>query len=135
MNVVITITQDAKFTISAYLCQGRMKVCKWGTDEEVRVFIPADLSYTGKARFDVKKIDKCIAPIVRALNEAGIYTVTSCCGHGKGDGNIHLYDGRELIIRGSPRCEKRSRARINSKHDTVSILTILLNRTDVSILI
>jgi hypothetical protein len=43
-------------------------------------------------------IDKCIAPIVQALNDAEIGTVASCCGHNKGFGNIALKDGRELII-------------------------------------
>ena len=74
-------------------------MCKWGTDEEVRVFIPAELSHTGEDRFDIKKIDKCIAPIVSALVEAGIYTTQSCCGHGKADGSIMLQDGRELVIK------------------------------------
>ena len=27
-------------------------------------------------------VDKCIAPIVQALNSAGIQTLGSCCGHG-----------------------------------------------------
>jgi hypothetical protein len=43
-------------------------------------------------------VDQCIAPLVRALNAAGIATVASCCGHGKRPGNIALADGRELII-------------------------------------
>lgn len=43
-------------------------------------------------------VDKCIAPIVRALNSWGIRTVASCCGHKKTFGNIALEDGRELII-------------------------------------
>lgn len=42
--------------------------------------------------------DPCIAPIVKALNEAGIPTVASCCGHGERPGNIALRDGRELIL-------------------------------------
>jgi hypothetical protein len=42
--------------------------------------------------------DPCIAPIVAALNAAGIATVASCCGHGEQLGNIALADGRELII-------------------------------------
>ena len=75
-------------------------MCKWGIDEEVRVYIPAEVSYTGETRFDVKKIDKCIAPIVKALTEAGIYTTQSCCGHGKTDGRIDLLDGRTLVIVG-----------------------------------
>lgn len=43
-------------------------------------------------------VDSCIAPIVIALNNAGIFTVASCCGHGKLSGNIALADGRELIL-------------------------------------
>ena len=43
-------------------------------------------------------VDRCIAPIVRALNSAGVVTVASCCGHGKRPGNIALADGREICI-------------------------------------
>ncbi len=42
--------------------------------------------------------DPCLEPIVRALNEGGVRTVASCCGHGRSHGNIALADGRELII-------------------------------------
>lgn len=42
--------------------------------------------------------DPCIAQIVQALNDGGIRTVASCCGHGAVNGNIALADGRELII-------------------------------------
>ena len=42
-------------------------------------------------------IDKCIAPIVRALNDAGIETVESCCGHGE-SGSIDLKDGRRIVV-------------------------------------
>lgn len=45
--------------------------------------------------------DPCIAPLVRALNVAGIATKASCCGHGLRGGNIALADGRELIIAGT----------------------------------
>lgn len=78
-------------------------MCKWGTDTEVQVTVPADASYTGKDRVDIKKIDACIAPIVRALNEAGIRTDSSCCGHFKRDGWIVLHDGRELAVRQNER--------------------------------
>ena len=73
-------------------------MCKHGTDERMLVYIPEWLSHTGEARFDIKPIDKCIAPIVRALTNAGIYTVSCCCGHGKTEGWIDLLDGRRLII-------------------------------------
>lgn len=73
-------------------------MCAWGDDVLLQVLIPAHLSHTGEARWDVKGIDRCIAPLVKALNDAGIYTANSCCGHGKADGTIHLHDGRILRI-------------------------------------
>ena len=73
-------------------------MCKWGQTERVRVTVPAELSYTGKDRKAVKKIDKCIASIVRALNKGGIKTRDSCCSHGKGRGYIQLWDGRVLHV-------------------------------------
>lgn len=42
--------------------------------------------------------DRCIAPVVEALNAAGLETVASCCGHGHRPGSIALRDGREIII-------------------------------------
>ena len=65
------------------------------------VWVPAELSHTGEGREEQKPIDPCIAPIVKALNEGGVITVSSCCGHGVEDGTIALLDGRELIVRGS----------------------------------
>jgi hypothetical protein len=44
------------------------------------------------------KIDSCIVPLVQALNDAGIYTVSCCCGHGEEYGHIWLRDGRVLVI-------------------------------------
>ena len=73
-------------------------MCEWGNDVVMLVPIPEELSCTGEFRWDYKGIDSCIAPIVKALNEAGVYTAQSCCGHG-GDGSILLHDGREIIIR------------------------------------
>ena len=45
-----------------------------------------------------RDVDRCIAPIVKALNAFDIPTVACCCGHGVRPGNIALVDGRELII-------------------------------------
>lgn len=42
--------------------------------------------------------DPCLEPIIRALNDAGVQTVASCCGHYHRPGNIALADGRELVI-------------------------------------
>lgn len=74
-------------------------MCECGSPVIMRVPIPAHLSHTGKARWAEKGVDACIARIVKALNDAGIKTASSCCGHEKGDGSIMLWDGRELIIR------------------------------------
>ena len=43
-------------------------------------------------------IDPCIAPIVKALNDAGIPTAATCCWHGAVMGNIWLKDGRVLAL-------------------------------------
>lgn len=59
-------------------------MCEWNEQFE----------YEGK-KFAV---DSCIAPLIKALNDVGIKTVASCCGHGKRPGNIALKDGRELEI-------------------------------------
>ncbi|MCU7934160.1 MAG: hypothetical protein KZQ99_04675 [Candidatus Thiodiazotropha sp. (ex Dulcina madagascariensis)] len=43
-------------------------------------------------------VDPCIADIVQALNDAGLHTMASCCGHGKVNGRISLEDGRDLVL-------------------------------------
>ena len=73
-------------------------MCEWGTSVQMEVTVPAHLSHTGEARRKVVDVDACIAPVVKALNHGGIYTVASCCGHGKGPGSIILGDGRELFV-------------------------------------
>ena len=75
-----------------YLCRhcGRGQVT-------LTVLVPARLSHTGKTRWARKPIDACIAPIVKALNDAGIFTASCCCGHGH-DGDIRLHDGRTLVV-------------------------------------
>lgn len=51
--------------------------------------------------------DPCLVPLIRALNDGGIATAASCCGHnGKGSdgeqidapGWVMLHDGRTLTI-------------------------------------
>lgn len=46
----------------------------------------------------VWSVDACVAPLIQALNQGGIPTVASCCGHGRIHGVISLQDGRELVI-------------------------------------
>ena len=43
-------------------------------------------------------IDKCIAPIIKALNDGGIITKGCCCRHGKTAGYIHLANGHYLRV-------------------------------------
>lgn len=76
---------------------GRCPNCGW---EPVIMNLPvaAELSHTGKEYMKKQAIDTCIADIVRALNEGGIKTKASCCGHGEASGNIILCDGRSLTI-------------------------------------
>ena len=74
-------------------------MCKYGDVNSVLVTIPADLSYTKKERIDYRKIDMCISDIVQALEKGGIKMRSSCCGHGKCDGEIILNDGRILKIK------------------------------------
>lgn len=73
-------------------------MCEWGDNTMVEVTIPEDLSCTGEERIKACAIDSCIAPIVEALERGGIKMRGSCCGHNRGVGDIHLQDGRMLII-------------------------------------
>lgn len=73
-------------------------MCKWGDTITMELTVPAGLSHIGKEYKKPVDIDKCIAPIVKALNDAGIITVASCCGHEKMNGIISLADGRQLEI-------------------------------------
>jgi hypothetical protein len=73
-------------------------MCEWGVSVKLDVTIPAHLSSTGEDKRKVVDVDSCIAPLVKALNDGGVPTIASCCGHGKRPGNIALCDGRELII-------------------------------------
>ena len=73
-------------------------MCKWGNTVLVPVLVPAKLSHTGKDSAKLANIDKCIAPLVRALNAAGLITVASCCGHGHKPGSIILQDDSEILL-------------------------------------
>jgi hypothetical protein len=65
----------------------------------MEVTILAHLAHDGQQRQAIKGVDACIADIVRALNDGGVITTGSCCGHGRSDGSILLADGREIIIK------------------------------------
>jgi hypothetical protein len=42
--------------------------------------------------------DPCLEPLIRALNDGGLPTIASCCGHGLLPGNVILKDGRCLLL-------------------------------------
>ena len=66
-------------------------MCEWGKTVRVKLCKPQ----RGSCFVDV---DECIAPLVQALNDAGIETIASCCGHGHILGNVILRDDRVLEI-------------------------------------
>lgn len=69
-------------------------MCKWGTYKTVRLCKPKEVS----KRTEIP-VDACIADIIQALNNMNIETITSCCSHFKGLGEIVLADGRTLLIK------------------------------------
>ena len=73
-------------------------MCKHGDTVILNVPIPATASHTGEFRWALKPIDRCIAHYVKALNDAGIFTGGSCCGHGKGNGVIGFHNGTRFTI-------------------------------------
>ena len=42
--------------------------------------------------------DPCLAALIRALNNGGLPTVASCCGHGTNPGWVMLADERVLLV-------------------------------------
>lgn len=80
-------------------------MCDHGDDVMLVVPIDPKLAHDGKFRWVTRPVDRCLVPLLRALNDAGIYTSNCCCGHGKSPGSIILHDGRELTI---PQREARS---------------------------
>ena len=77
-------------------------MCEYGDTVPVEVMVLAPLAHEGTDTRKVKPIDRCIAPIVQALDQAGIYMLGSCCGHGKTNGEIPLADGRIIRIQPDP---------------------------------
>lgn len=67
-------------------------MCDRGDTVEVRVH------HVGEIRLGIVDVDRCMAPIIKALNEGGIATEGCCCGHGKTTGHISLSDERILGI-------------------------------------
>lgn len=81
-------------------------MCKHGQYKLVNVLIPKDLSHSGESYWKSVQIDYCIADLIEALQNNGINMRGSCCGHNKKDGEIHLQDGRLLLIIDKKKAER-----------------------------
>lgn len=67
-------------------------MCKHGDKVEM------ELPVVGTIRQGIAEIDKCIAPIIKALNDGGVITKGSCCGHSEVMGYIRLNNGKYLGV-------------------------------------
>lgn len=59
--------------------------------------------------------DPCLEEIVQVLNDGGLPTIASCCGHGVNPGRITLHDGREFLL--FPNFDATSAA-VDALHET-----------------
>ncbi len=75
-------------------------MCEHGDTVDLDVILVGKFSDSGNDEWAVRPVDRCIAPIVQALNNAHVWTRFSCCGHGVQRGRIDLYDGRKLYVHG-----------------------------------
>lgn len=48
-------------------------------------------------QWEEREVDECLAPFVEMLNSAGVWTSSSCCGHGEDPATVLLHDGSALI--------------------------------------
>lgn len=64
-------------------------MCERGDTVQVRVpYWGPD--YNKRMTWKYQPIDRCLADTIKTLNRHGIFTVSCCCGHGKGEGSILL---------------------------------------------
>jgi len=69
-------------------------MCKWGNT----VIVQSDILKSKKRPDGKIAVDSCIAPLVQCLNDTGIRTIASCCGHGHQPSSIILDEDREIRI-------------------------------------
>ncbi len=51
--------------------------------------VPVHLAFPNRYSWrDEVEVDRCIAPVVQELNNVGVRTLNSCCGHGRAPGAI-----------------------------------------------
>lgn len=98
----------------------RPATCRCEITIPINVKIPTDLSSTKRGKWRVCNIDKCVAPLVEALQNANIDMRGSCCGHGEMNGDIHLQDGRVLVIKSGKYLKARKKNN-DSENDNAKV--------------
>ena len=78
-------------------------MCAWGINRPVT--LAYQMLVSGRTEVDV---DACLAPLIQALNDAGVQTVGCCCGHGRGQGSVLIQqDARIIELRLTATCSLR----------------------------
>lgn len=72
--------------------------CRCHKTNIVRVFILPALSHKKIGYWKDVAVDRCLVPIVRILQNAGINMRGSCCGHGTNPGIIVLESGHNIKL-------------------------------------
>lgn len=67
-------------------------MCKWGTSKNIKLAYPRHNS-----KRTIVPVDKCISKLVQILNNYGIHTLSSCCGHNKDEGSILIKQDNKII--------------------------------------
>ena len=69
-------------------------MCDQNNETEITLNKPRPVSKRTKI-----KVDTCIAGLVQYLNDVGVETLGSCCGHGNGPASLLVdYEGRSIDI-------------------------------------
>lgn len=74
-------------------------MCNHSPDREAAMIIIPGYEGTPERKFrDGVWCDPCLVPIIKALNDGGLPTISSCCGHGSYVSSIALADGRWVLV-------------------------------------
>lgn len=57
-----------------------------------------EIKRSGGVPWEYAEIDWCMVSLVKALNNAGLETRWSCCGHGEANPVVILRDGRKVEV-------------------------------------
>lgn len=56
-------------------------------------------------------VDSCLAPLVQALNDHGVETIGSCCGHGRETGTVVIAQKDGAVVTLSVRAARSEKSR------------------------